>query len=82
MLKEKMTRTLIKEKSNFPEGYGILWTPEELKIIQEFDEIEYYWESDETLPKYCVGKKNPGLYNIPYKEITCGQLKVYGIKYD
>ena len=36
------------------------------------------FEVDESIEPYCVGTKFHGNYDIPYREIPVGTLRVYG----
>lgn len=80
-------KTLLQEYQGHIKGYGFMTDLNgntvygiPVSIADKYDKIVTEFEQDDTLELYKVGKKNPGLYDIPYQEIPRGTLRVYGIK--
>ena len=79
-------RVLLRELKGHIEGYGLLsdlcgdtyfGIPQ--KEIDKYEKVWTEFEVDELLPKYCVGSKDPTIYDIGYTEIPVGTLRVYGL---
>lgn len=76
---------LLTELKEHIKGYGLLsdldnntyfgFTEKELS---QYSEIWEDFEVDESIEPYCVGTKFHGNYDIPYREIPVGTLRVYG----
>jgi len=80
-----MSKVLLREYKEHIEGYGLV---SDLKNdtcfgmtkgeIGQYARVWTEFEEDPSLPKYEVGSKVCGLYDIPYKTIPRGTLSVYG----
>lgn len=69
---------LIKKIDNFIKGYGLIKDPYDEIDTSKYSVIFQSFEPDPTLEPYCVGSKNPRLYDIPYQEIPRGTLLIMG----
>ena len=69
-------RVLIALYPNHPKGYGVI-NPE--AHHSKYQEVWEEWVEDISLPTYNVGKKKPNWNEIPYVEIPCGTLKIWGL---
>lgn len=83
---ERMTdRILIKQLEGHIQGYGLIsdlnngtWWGLTEDEQSQYSKLWTEFEQDDSLPPYCVGEHNPGLYDIEYVEIPKGTLYVYG----
>lgn len=69
---------LLKEFKNVPEGYAPIDYGIEKKELRKYHRIYEWFEIDYNAEPYCVGVKDPGLCDIPYKEIPMGTLFIFG----